>query len=55
MKKLALMSIIIAPIIIAVRAARAKNARQGFRKVMKQTLVFNVFYLLILVFLWGRL
>lgn len=54
-KKLALLSIIIAAIVIPVRAARAKNARQGFRKVIWQTLLFNLFYVFVLVFLWGRL
>jgi hypothetical protein len=54
-KKIALLSIIFAAIAIPVRAARAKNARQGFRKVVWQTLLFNLFYVFVLVVLWGRL
>ena len=54
-KKLALLSVIIASIIIPVRAARTKNTREGYRKVLRQMLLFNLFYAFILVFLWGRL
>ena len=55
MKKIALLSVIIASIVIPVRAARAKDPRKGYRKVLWQMLLFNICYVFILVVLWGRL
>jgi hypothetical protein len=52
--KLFLLSIIIAPILLPLRAARAKNARKGFRKTLIQMALFNVFYLFVLLFIYGR-
>lgn len=54
MSKLILISTIIATIAIPARAARAKNSREGFRKAIIQTLIFDLFYAFALVFLWGR-
>lgn len=55
MKKLILLSIIIAAIAIPARAARTKDARVGLKKVVRQTLIFNVVYLLLILFVWMRL
>lgn len=54
MKKLLLLSVIIASIAIPVRLAAAKNPRKALRKVLIQAAVFNLFYLFALVFLWAR-
>jgi hypothetical protein len=54
MSKLILLSIVIGMITIPVRAARVKDARKGLRKVIVQTLIFEVVYLFALRFLWGR-
>ena len=54
-KKLALLSIIIASIVIPVRAARLKNPRIGYRRMITQMLLFNIFYVFVLVVLWGRM
>jgi hypothetical protein len=55
MKKILLLSIIIAAIAIPARAARIKDPRRGFKKMVVQTALFNVFYLIVLIFIWGRL
>ena len=55
MGKLFLLSIIIAPIVLPLRAARSKNARKGLRKTLIQMALFNVFYLFVLLFIYGRL
>jgi hypothetical protein len=52
--KLFLLSIVLAPIVLPLRAARAKNARKGFRKTIIQMALFNVFYLFVLLFIYGR-
>ena len=52
--KLFLLSIVLAPIVLPLRAARAKNARKGFRKTVIQMALFNVFYLFVLLFIYGR-
>ncbi|HET7543365.1 MAG TPA: hypothetical protein VFK05_26005 [Polyangiaceae bacterium] len=48
------MSIIVALIGIPARAAREKNARKALKSVIVQMLVFEVLYLLALIFLYGR-
>jgi hypothetical protein len=55
MKKLILLSMIFALIIIPARAARAKNAREGLKRVLVQTALFEVVYLLLLLYVWPRL
>jgi hypothetical protein len=52
--KLFLLSIVFAPIVLPLRAARAKNARKGFRKTIIHMALFNVFYLFVLLFIYGR-
>ncbi len=54
MAKLILMSIVIAMFVIPIRASRESDAQEGLRKAIKQTLVFELIYLLALRFLWGR-
>jgi hypothetical protein len=55
MKNHLLLAIIIFPIVIAARAAKAKDPKQGFRKFVRNTVLFNVAYGLMLAFIWGRL
>lgn len=55
MAKLLLMSILFSMIIIPTRvASREKNAAKGLRTTIKQALLFNLFYLFVLLFLYGR-
>jgi len=54
MNKLILLSVIIASIVIPVRAAKAKNPQAGLKKALLQVAAFNVIYLLALIFVWGR-
>ena len=55
MSKLVLLSIVIATIALPARAARESSPRKGLRKVIIWMLVFEVFYVLALIFLFGRL
>ena len=55
MKKLILLSIIIAAIAIPARAARAKDPRVGFKQVVRHTLIFNLVYLFLVMYVWMRL
>jgi hypothetical protein len=54
MSKLILMSIVIAMVVIPVRASREADARKGMRMMIKQMLIFGVVYELLLRFAWGR-
>jgi hypothetical protein len=54
MSKLILMSIVIAMVVIPVRASREKDARKGLKKMTSHMLMFGVFYVFALRFLWGR-
>jgi len=54
MKKLLLLSVIIASIAIPARAARFKNARVGLRKTLTQMAVFDLIYLVLVLVVWGR-
>ena len=55
MAKLLLLSLLISMMVIPARAAREANPSRGLRKVIVQTIVFNVFYAFALIFLYGRL
>ena len=55
MKKAILMSVILVPFVLAARAARLKNSKQGLRKFLTQLAIFNFLYLLMLLFVWSRL
>jgi hypothetical protein len=54
MQKLILLSVIVASIVIPVRATREKNARAGLKKALLQMAIFNLVYLFLLIFVWGR-
>jgi len=55
MGKLLLLSIIVAPVVIAARAANEKSARGGLRKTLVRVAVFNAVYLVFLLFIYGRI
>jgi hypothetical protein len=55
MAKLLLLSIIFANIALPARAAREKNGRAGFRKMVIWLAAFNLFYVFALCFIYGRL
>ncbi len=55
MKKLILLSVIIAAVVIPVRNARMKNSREGLKKTLIQTALFNLLYLFLVVYVWNRL
>ena len=54
MQKLILLSVIIASIVIPIRASNAKNARAGLKKTLVQMAIFDLVYLILLIFVWGR-
>jgi hypothetical protein len=54
-KKLILLSIIIAAIAIPARAARIKDPRKGFKTALRQVLIFNFIYLILITMVWTRL
>ncbi|HEY2944452.1 MAG TPA: hypothetical protein VGN09_18615 [Vicinamibacteria bacterium] len=53
--KLLLVSILVAVIVIPIRAARARGARFGLRKAVLWMLAFNVFYLFAVRVIYPRL
>ena len=55
MKKLILLSMIIASIVIPARTARIKNPQEGLRKMLIQVLIFELIYLILVTFVWTRL
>jgi hypothetical protein len=55
MQKLILVSILFAAVTIPVWASRDRNARRGLRKALFAMLVFDVLYVLAVMFLYPRL
>lgn len=55
MKKLILLSVIIAAIAIPARNAKMKDGRAGFKKTIVQTLIFNFIYLILITQVWFKL
>ena len=55
MKKLVLLSVIIASIVIPVRASRSPDPRAGLKRTLKGIMLFNVVYLFLLLYVWHRL
>ena len=55
MQKLLLISVIIASMVIPIRASRTNNARQGLKRALINMLIFDVVYLLMVMYLWSRL
>lgn len=53
--KIILISIIIAAMTIPARAAKTKDARQGLKKTIVHTLIFNLIYLTLITLVWMRL
>jgi hypothetical protein len=54
-KKLILLSVIIAAIAIPARAARAKDGRAGFKKTLVHSAIFNFIYLILITLVWYRM
>lgn len=54
MQKLVLLSVILASIVIPARAARLKNPRAGLKKTLVNMVIFNLVYVFLLIFVWGR-
>jgi len=54
-KKLILLSVIIAAIALPARAARAKDARQGLKQTLIHVAIFNFIYLILITVVWFRL
>jgi hypothetical protein len=55
MSKLLLLSILVATIALPARAAtKSKNPKAGLKKALVHVAIFNVMYLLGLIYLYGR-
>jgi hypothetical protein len=55
LKKLILLSVIIASVVIAARAARAKSGKAGLKKTLIQTAIFDLIYVVLLTQVWFRM
>ena len=55
MKKLLLLSVIIASIVLPIRGTKNPNPRVGLKKALRGIAIFNVIYLFLLLFVWHRL
>jgi hypothetical protein len=55
MKKLILLSVIIAAIAIPARNSKAKNAQVGLKKTLIHTIAFNLIYLFLILYVWHRI
>ena len=55
MKKLLLLSVIIASIVIPARAAKIKNPRLALKKTLVQMAIADAIYACFLIFVWHRL
>ena len=55
MKKLILLSVIIASVVAPVRAARAKSGRQGLKTALIQTAIFEIIYVVLITQVWFRM
>jgi hypothetical protein len=55
MKKLVLLSMIIAMIAIPARAARMKDSRAGLKKTLIRMAIYDVIYMLLLLYVFPRL
>jgi hypothetical protein len=54
-KKLILLSVIIASIVIPTRAARSESGREGLKKALIQVAIFEVIYVILLTQVWFRM
>jgi hypothetical protein len=55
LKKLILLSVIIAAIAIPARTARMKNGHKAFKKALIQTIIFNFIYVMLITQVWFRM
>jgi hypothetical protein len=55
LKKLILLSVIIASVVLPARAARAKSGREGLKKALLQTAIFEIIYVVLLTQVWFRM
>lgn len=55
MKKLILLSVIIAAIAIPARASKMKDGRAGLKKTLVQAVIFNIIYLILITQVWFKL
>jgi hypothetical protein len=55
LQKLCLLSLVIMAIVIPVFASRDKSRTQGFKKTLKWTAAYCVFYLFALIYIYPRL
>lgn len=55
MKKLILLSVIIASVVVAARAARAKNGRDGLKKTLIQIALCEIVYVILVTQVWFRM
>lgn len=55
LKKLILLSVIIASVAIPARAARAKNGRKGLKKTLIQMAIFEIAYVFLVTQVWFRM
>lgn len=55
MQKVILVSILFANVVIPIRAARDRSARRGLRKALAGMLLFEVAYLVAVLFIYPRL
>jgi Na+/H+ antiporter NhaA len=54
MQKLVLLSVIIASLVIPIRATNAKNPVKGLKRALGQMVVFGLIYLFLLMYVWAR-
>jgi hypothetical protein len=54
MAKLLELMVLFALVAIPARAAREPDPRVGLRRALRHAVYFNLFYLLIAMFVWGR-
>lgn len=52
MQKLILLSVIIASLVIPIRASHAKNAEEGLKRALLQMAAFDLFYLFLLTYVY---
>ena len=55
MKKFILLSFILAMVVIPARQARSKDARAALKRTIVHMLIFDVVYLILLLYVWPRL
>jgi hypothetical protein len=55
LKKLILLSVIIASIVIPARAARMKNGQKALKKALIQMVIFDFIYVILITQVWFRM